>query len=89
MDKIITWTDVANQAWQARKQRMYFEKIEKNLFEQLRILSDNQERSEGGFLFHSIIRKGTVDYTIIPQLKSVDLEQYRKADIICWKLEKE
>ena len=41
MDKIITWTDVANQAWQARKQRMYFEKIEKNLFEQLRILSDH------------------------------------------------
>lgn len=30
-------------------------------------------------------RKGTVDYSSIPGLKSIDLEQYRKPDIVSWK----
>ena len=89
MENKILWTHVANEAWQARKQRMHFEKVEKDLFDKLKTLSNNEEKSEGGFLFKYNIRKGPIDFYAIEEIKVMDLEPYRKADIICWKLEKE
>lgn len=40
------------------------------------------------FIYSSYERKGNIDYTVIPQLKKVNLEQFRKAATICWKLTK-
>lgn len=89
MENQILWTNVANEAWQARKQRMHFEKVEKDLFDKLKVLSNNQETSMGGFLFKYIVRKGPIDYGAIPVLQGLDLEPFRKTDSFVWKLEKE
>jgi putative phage-type endonuclease len=45
------------------------------------------ENAEGcGIKLEKTSRKGTVDYSIIPELDGVDLEQYRKPDSESWKV---
>lgn len=42
----------------------------------------------GGFAYTKSLRKGSVKYADIPQLKNVNLDAYRGADITAWKLTK-
>lgn len=83
------WTKLADEAYKTRQERIHLEKVEKNLFEALKILSDNEQKSEGGFIFKYTVRKGPVDYQAVQDLAIIDLEQYRKPDVLCWKLERE
>jgi len=39
-----------------------------------------------GIKVSSSMRKGNIDYSIIPELKNIDMEKYRKQKIIVWKL---
>ena len=49
----------------------------------------NNQNSQGfGIKLAQISRKGNVDYGKIPELKNVDLEQYRKASIVSWRITK-
>lgn len=40
------------------------------------------------YMFSSYERKGSIDYSAIPMLKKIDLEEYRKESVTCWKLTK-
>lgn len=40
------------------------------------------------FIIQCYERKGNVDYSLIPELKNINLEQFRKDPIICWKVSK-
>jgi hypothetical protein len=33
-----------------------------------------------------VTRKGAIDYNLVPGIKNVDLEQYRKPDTKYWKI---
>jgi len=83
------WIEVANKAWEAKRQRKYFETLEVDLFKELKDLSGNEKTSAGGFIFNPIERKGSIDYPSIPLLQHIDLEQFRKSGSVYWKLEKE
>jgi hypothetical protein len=80
------WTELAEKVWQIQQARKEYERIEGILIAQLREMSKGVSSKGGSFVFTSIMRKGAVDYNLIPYLKSIDLEQYRKSSIQSWSL---
>ena len=82
------WIKVANEAWEARRLRMLYEKAETRAFNTLKQLSNNNPTTAGDFIFDFSERKGSIDYTAIPELQNIDLERYRKEALVIWKLEK-
>jgi putative phage-type endonuclease len=62
------------------------EKEEERLRQQLILLSGESNSKGAGISLCQIKRKGNIEYSKIPQLKSVDLEIYRKPSIDSWRL---
>lgn len=62
------------------------EKREEDLRKQLIFLSGESNSKGGGISLCQINRKGNVDYSQIPELKGVDLDQYRKNSINSWRI---
>ena len=59
---------------------------EEMLREQLIALAGKSNCQGGGIRMTRSMRKGTVDYKTIPELKGVDLESYRKSAIESWRI---
>jgi hypothetical protein len=59
---------------------------EESLRGQLISLSQNQNSAGGGVRVSKLTRKGNVDYKKIPELKAVNLDEYRKAPMEYWKI---
>lgn len=51
-------------------------------------LSENTSTRGGEFIFECIERKRSVQYKLIPELKTIDLEQYRSSMQRLWKLKR-
>jgi putative phage-type endonuclease len=49
---------------------------------------DDQSCLGGGIAVSKVVRKGNIDYSKIPELKDVDLEQYRGQPVEYWKISK-
>jgi putative phage-type endonuclease len=62
------------------------EKEEEELRSQLVSLSGQYNTKGAGVSLCQIQRRGSVDYSKIPELKSIDLEVYRKSSITSWRL---
>lgn len=80
------WIEIAEKVWQVQQARKEYERIEEVLLKRLKELSYGASSKGGGFIFTSIVRKGSIDYGSIPYLKSIDLEKFRKADVQMWSL---
>ena len=85
----ITWVELANKAWEARKKRKMYEAAEELAFKELMEASAGRKSFGGGFILSSTQRLGSIDYANVPELEQVDLQAYRKAPVVIWKLEKE
>ncbi len=72
------WISTATQLAKIRAQIKELESQEKFLTLELKSLSEGACSKGGGFVWSCIVRKGSVDYSSVPQLRGVDLEQYRK-----------
>ena len=83
------WVSLAESLWEVKRQLKDLEKMEAFLLGELKAQSHDKDSKGGGFLFSSSVRKGSVDYGSIPELKTVNLEVYRKPDVSIWKLSKE
>jgi hypothetical protein len=80
------WLKAAHNLYQIKQILKEYEKMEKIVSEELRILSDNRSAMGGGYIYECTIRQGSVDYKAIPELKRVNLEKYRKEESAVWKL---
>jgi len=80
------WIAIAAQYYEIKQQRQALAKQESLLFKQLKEMSHNKTKRAGNFIFTFTTRTGPIDYSRIPELTRVDLEQYRKEPVICWKL---
>ena len=80
------WITKAQEVFAAQQRRKLIEIEEDKLIKELRELSGNQDSIGGGFKYECIVRKGPVDYKEIPALKGVNLDYYRKENVITWKL---
>lgn len=80
------WEECALKLWEIKQQKKAIEREEKELENQLKEFSEGLNSSSGSFRFGYHMRKGTVDYKNIPELKNVDLESYRKKPTQSWRL---
>ena len=82
------WIETASQLYDTRLKLKELRLQEENLCTELKDLSDYKNAFGGSYLFTVSMRKGAVDYEIVPEIKGVDLEKYRKEDVANWKLQK-
>lgn len=59
---------------------------EEQLRKQLIFLSGESNSKGAGISLCNVNRKGNVDYSKIPELKNIDLDQYRKASTSSWRI---
>lgn len=62
------------------------EQLEKTVRADLISLADDKNIDGGGIRVSKHVRKSNIDYSIIPQLFGIDLEQYRKGETEYWKI---
>jgi hypothetical protein len=74
------WILVAQQLAKVQSLRKKYE-----LEESKKLLQNNESYEEGRFSFALEVRKGTIKYDQIPELKNIDLEQYRGPNIDSWR----
>ena len=71
--------DIQEKLYDLNMKRRYVEKV-------LREKLDNKTYEACGYKYETTGRVGAVIYEDIPELKSVDLEQYRGAPVNVWRL---
>lgn len=76
-----------SEEYKKKKKEMEILEIEvDSVKESLVKLSSNENCCGSGIKVSKIYRKGNIDYRLIPELKNVDLENYRKAIIQSWRI---
>lgn len=80
------WEEAAKELYTIKEQRKYLQAVEIRLTSKLKSLSNDKNSRGNEFTFYAVTQKGLVDYSSIPELKNVDLEQYRKAERQAWYL---
>lgn len=80
------WLMTAQLLYQIKEDRKRLEQQEKELFEQLKALSENKTKHEGEYVFVKEIRAGNIDYSAIDLLQKVNLDLFRKPSTEVWKL---
>ena len=80
------WIDLANKLYEIQQKISFLEDEKSKLHKELQILSDHKDSCAAGYEFKECSRAGIVNYKIIPELKDLDLSQYRNSDVSYWKL---
>lgn len=83
----VTLEIMAKEAYKLKQQISEFEARHKALMENLKRAAGGAEARFGNYKLGVTVRVGVVDYSSIPQLRSVNLEAYRKPGIVVYKLE--
>lgn len=78
---------IARNAYQLTCLRKMIEEKEKKAYEILKLKSANEAAYFGDYFYNYTTRSGSIDYKKIPELKSVNLEDYRKDLVRVWKLD--
>lgn len=80
------WNETAQKLHEIKVERKRLEDIEIDLQKRLVLLSNNETAVGDRFIFLKDTRKGSIEYNLIPELLSVNLEKFRKPDVTIWKL---
>jgi predicted phage-related endonuclease len=80
------WTQCALEWKSVNQQLKQLEKQENDLRDQLIFLGGELSCKGAGVSLCQVQRKGFVDYTKIPELKGIDLDQYRKPETTSWRI---
>lgn len=82
----LEWNQTAFEYAQMKTLREKYEREEEVLKQRLIEMSGNQSCKGGGVQVSRYIRKGNIEYSIIPELQGRDLEEYRKKPIESWRI---
>ena len=80
------WAECAGKWRDITLQITSLEEQEQELRKQLIFLSGESNSRGSGISLCEIKRKGNVDYAAIPELRGVNLEQYRKPTTCSWRI---
>lgn len=80
------WSDRAKDYLKVTETLKKLEDEQKKIKSDLISMAENKSTKGAGLSLAKIIRKGSVDYSLVPQLQEVDLEKYRKNPIETWRL---
>ena len=79
------WETVAESWVKANKELKFYKNLEQNARNSLIDISKGKSSIGHGVKLQKIVRKGSVDYSTIPQLVGLNLDDFRKADIETWR----
>lgn len=82
LNSVSTWKEVNEKLKDIKEQ-------EKKVRASIIGMCHNQRSKGGGVQVLKIVEKGRIDYSLIPELKNVNLNVYRKPSIEKWKITKE
>lgn len=81
------WISLCREYRQAEQSHKEWETIKDSLRRQLISLAGGSNTKGGGMRLSKIVRRGNVEYGIIPELKGIDLEKYRKPSVVSWRID--
>ncbi len=82
----VTFDFMGREYVKAKKEREFLQAREEQLKKDLIEFCNDQSSIGGGLKFRKVIRKGSINYNDIVELKNVDLEKYRKDSISFWNI---
>ena len=82
-----SWNACAQELKEAQDKCKEFEAMIKFYKQKLLDLSEGKSTVGEQFYYHKVTTRGSVQLDRIPELKDIDLDQYRKDDNEYWKLE--
>jgi len=80
------FTTTAEKLLEIQKKIKFLKIKEKEEAERLKSICGEETTSFNGYTYKNIERKGSIKYTLIPELKKINLEQYRSEPTSYWKL---
>lgn len=80
------WREASNEWKQAKLQLQIAEEKEKKYRQQLIDLSEDDNCEGFGVKLLKVLRRGTIDYSRIEELKNLDLNKYRKQPTTSWRI---
>lgn len=83
------WKETANKWLEINSKMKSLEKEEKEIRDLLLKMADGRNIKGAGISISKVNRKGSVDYNSIPELKKINLNEYRKDNIISFKISRE
>lgn len=81
-----TWLSTAKHYLSHKKSREFHEEMEQKYKEKLIELSNGVDSHGAGIKITSSMRKGSIDYKNIPELKDINIEKYRGKPVVIWKI---
>jgi putative phage-type endonuclease len=78
------WDSYAKRWKRLQEQKKFLEKEEEELREALLIACGKNNAKGSGIQIYKMVRKGQIQYSMIPALKDIDLDQYRKGHTEVW-----
>ncbi len=80
----LAWVEVVKKYQEVSQQAKIYANEEEKYKNMLIAMSNNRNCKGGGIKLTRVGRKGTVDYSKIPELEDIDLEEYRKPGSYYW-----
>lgn len=81
------WSEVCEAYTKAKEKESLANSEVEMLKERLISIAAERNVRGSGYKLSKILRKGTIDYANIQELRSIDLEKYRKKPVEYWKIE--
>lgn len=79
------WQGLAFQWITLKRQKEHFENLEQETREKLIAMCSSNRCRGAGLKAQKVMQKGSVDYSKIPELAGIDLDQYRKPNKTLWR----
>jgi hypothetical protein len=86
ISQLTPWLMTAEHLYRVKQEIKRLELQEKQLSEELKVLSENKTKAEGNFVYLKEMRAGSIEYSAIDLLREVNLELFRKPSVESWKL---
>jgi hypothetical protein len=80
-------TQMAKEAYKLKQQIAELTGRHTTLMDNLKLAAGGSEGRWGNYKLSFTVRPGSVDYTAIPELKTINLDMYRKPGVLVSKLE--
>lgn len=79
-----TWVCVAQELESVRNLKKIYEEREESLRNDLITMQGGISHAEGRYIMIKETAKGSVKYSLVPQLQGVDLDAYRGTPVVRW-----
>ena len=80
------WADIMAKVLEEQKLENYHKENKENYKSQAIAMAGNRSTIGSGYKLSKSIRQGNVDYKAVPELKGINLDQYRKGPVESWRI---